>query len=70
MEEIEIPKTNVSEEVKCTRKFQIASLIQMCLGLLVMILNIIFIYFGLKAKWYISFLGQFNSLSLSVAAIC
>ena len=64
MEEIEIPKTNVSEEVKCTRKFQLASLIQMCLGLLVMILNIIFIYFELKAKWYISFLGQDSALNV------
>ena len=64
MEEIERPETNVSEAAKCSRKFQLASLIQMFLGLLVMILNIIFIYFGLKAKWYISFLGQDSALNV------
>jgi hypothetical protein len=64
IEEIKRPETNVSEAAKCSRKFQLASLIQMFLGLLVMILNIIFIYFGLKAKGYISFLGQDSGLNV------
>ena len=51
-------------QIKYSRMFQLASLLQIFLGLLVMILNIIFIYFGLKAKWYTSFLGQDSSLNV------
>lgn len=61
IEESENPE---STPTKYSRKLQLASLIQMFLGLLVMIFNIIFIYFGLKAKWYISFLGQDSNLNV------
>ena len=64
IEEIGKPETNISEAAKRCRKFQLASLIQMFLGLFVMVLNIIFIYFGLKGKWYISFLGQDSRLNV------
>jgi hypothetical protein len=64
IEEIQTAEANVSEAATCCRKFQLASLIQTFLGLLVMILNIIFIYFGLKAKWYNSFLGQDSGLNV------
>ena len=53
-----------SSQIKYSNRFQLASLLQIFLGLLVMILNIIFIYFGLKAKWYTSFLGQDSSLNV------
>ena len=57
-------KEKASSQIKYSRMFQLASLLQIFLGLLVMILNIIFIYFGLKAKWYTSFLGQDSSLNV------
>ena len=53
-----------SSQIKYSNRFQLASLLQIFLGLLVMVLNIIFIYFGLKAKWYTSFLGQDSSLNV------
>ena len=64
IEETVRPDNDISPAGKLSRKFQIASLVQIFLGLLVMILNIIFIYFGLKAKWYISFLGQDSNLNV------
>ena len=53
-----------SQQIKYSRIFQLAALLQIFIGLLVMILNIIFIYFGLKTKWYISFIGQDSSLNV------
>ena len=66
IEESENPE---STPTKYSRKLQLASLIQMFLGLLVMIFNIIFIYFGINSDWYSGNIANLKVISVGEGII-